>query len=176
MQTKNAQKLFILTVFVIVFFSFAFAYLEYNYFLVDGTPYREAKTPIIASLYSYDLFIFIPALALFSFYPLIWQVFSRKIISKSVRKITALGVGSFLLGVVIKDASWHLLRAIVPISTDPLAHQWIRPTDSTATFMGYAEIFGLRIPLWYLALLTLITAIFISLLISQNSNPESNKK
>lgn len=173
-RLRNFSKDNILTVFVAILFALAFAYLEYNYILVDGVPYREARSPVIANLYGYDLLIFIPALALFSFYPLIWQALTKGLSSANLRIFIAVGVGSFLLSLVLKDASWYLLRAFSPISSDPLAHQWIRPSDYTASLLGSAEIWGLRIPLWYIALSPLIIAIFISLRITQSASSTPN--
>ncbi len=160
-------------VFVIVmFFAFAFAYLEYNYILFDTIPFREAKPPVIANLYSYDLVVFIPALTIFSFYPFIYQALRKK--RTALRRPAAFGVASLLLSLILKDAAWYLFRTLAPVASDTLAHQWIRPLDSTATFLGYAEILGLRIPLWYVAFSPLIIAIFISLRISQHTNPREN--
>lgn len=157
---------------IVIFFALAFAYLEYNYILFDTIPFREAKPPVIANLYSYDLVVFIPALTVFSFYPFILQALRKK--RPALRRPAAFGAASLLLSLILKDAAWYLFRTLAPLASDTLAHQWIRPLDSTATFLGYAEILGLRIPLWYVALSPLIIAIFISLRISQNTNPMEN--
>ena len=162
----------VIALIVVIFFALAFAFLEYNYILFDTIPLREAKPPAIANLYSYDLIVFIPALIMFSFYPLIYQTLQRKRIP--LRRPTAFGVASLLLSLIIKDAGWYLFRALAPVASDPLAHQWIRPSDYTATLLGYAEILGLRIPLWYIALSPLIIAIFVSLIISQNTSQKEN--
>ena len=171
---KRFPKNHLVAILVVVFFAFAFAYLEYNYILFDSIPFREAKPPIIANLYSYDLLVFVPALTMFSFYPLIYRVLSNKKYSVSLRRPAAFGIASLLLSLILKDAAWYLFRTLAPVASDPLAHQWVRPSDYTATILGYAEIFGLRIPLWYLALLPLVTAVFISLRISRNTNPRED--
>lgn len=162
--SKRIPRTQILTLLVVIFFAFAFAYLEYNYILFDTIPFREAKPPAIANLYGYDLLVFIPALAVFSFSPFLHRALKRK--HASLRRSFAFGLGSFLMSLIIKDASWYLFRTVAPIASDPLAYQWIRPLDYSATVLGYADILGARIPLWYIALLPLIVAIFVSLRIS----------
>ena len=151
---------------LVIFFAIAFAYVDYNFILFDTIPLREAKPPTLANLYNYDLLVFIPALVIFSFNPLIYQLLWKDRGTISLRRPIAFGTASFLLGLIIKDAGWYLYRAIAPVASDPLAYQWIRPSDYTATILGYAEILGLRIPLWYIAFSPLIIAIFVSLVIS----------
>ncbi len=170
--TGKIPKIYALTILFVIFFSLAFAYLEYNYILFDTIPFREAKPPLIANLYIYDLIVFISALTIFSFYPFINQVVRNSRIS--LRRPLTFGAGSLLLSLVLKDASWCMFRAVAPVGSDPLAYQWIRPLDYTATVLGYAEIAGLRIPLWYLALTPFIIAIFVSLRISQNLDSKEN--
>ena len=166
MEKKSLSKYYTISLIVVVFFAVAFAFLEYNYVLFDTIPFREAKPPAVANLYGYDLIVFLPALFIFSFYPLINQVLQKG--RQSLRRPVAFGVACLLLSLVLKDAAWYMFRALFPVASDPLAYQWIRPSDYTATLLGYAEIVGFRIPLWYIALTPLIVAIFISLIISQN--------
>jgi hypothetical protein len=142
------------------------AWLEYSYIQIEALPYREAKTPTIAFLYPYQLAVFLPFLALLAFYPLLSQTITKTHPSATLKRPIALGIGTLLLSLILQDGFWFLFRTLAPIATDPLAHQWIRPTDYTATFIGYAQIAGLIIPLWYIALLPLILAAIISLLIS----------
>ena len=171
-RLKGSSSEHILTVATVILFALAFAYLEYYYILVDGVPYREAMTPVIANLYGYDLLIFIPALALFSFYPLIRQAMTKSMTPANPRTTIAIGLGSFLLSLILKDATWYLFRSFAPVYSDPLAHQWIRPSDYTASLLGYADIWGLRIPLWYIVLSPIIIAIFISLRITRRAGLE----
>ena len=166
MKKKPFSKYYIITLIVVVFFAVAFAFLEYNYILFDTIPFREAKPPAVANLYVYDLLVFLPALFIFSFYPLINQVLQKG--RQSLRRPVAFGVACLLLSLVLKDAGWYMFRALFPVVSDPLAYQWIRPSDYTATLLGYADFVGFRIPLWYIALTPVIVAIFISLIISQN--------
>ena len=171
-KMKKIPKNNVIAFLIVIFFAFAFAYLEYNYILFDTIPFREAKPPVIANLYSYDLVVFIPALTIFSFYPFIYKALRKK--RPALRRPAAFGVASLLLSLILKDAAWYLFRTLAPVASDSLAHQWIRPLDSTATFLGYAEILGLRIPLWYVALSPLIIPIFISQRKSQHTNTREN--
>ncbi len=169
-KLQNFPAVHFLAILLVVFFAFTFAYLDYNFVLFDTIPFREAKPPMLANLYTYDLFAFLPALAIFAFSPLIYQFLWKGRSSISLRRPFAFGVASFMLSLVLKDAAWYLFRAIAPVASDPLAYQWIRPSDYTATILGYAEILGFRIPLWYIALSPLIIAIFTSLIISPPQN------
>lgn len=165
---RNFSSVPLFALVLVIFFGIAFAYLDYNFILFDTIPFREAKPPILANLYAYDLLVFIPVLVVLAFNPLICEFLWKDKGTVSIRRSFAFGAASFLLGLIIKDAGWYLFRAIAPVASDPLAFQWIRPSDYTATILGYAEILGLRIPLWYIALSPLIIAIFVSLVISPN--------
>ena len=167
MEKISLSKYYIITLLVVVFFAVAFAFLEYNYILYDAIPFREAKPPAIANLYGYDLLVFLPALFIFSFYPLINQVLQKG--KQSLRRPIAFGVACLLTSIVLKDAAWYMFRALFPVTSDPLAYQWIRSSDYTANLLGFADFVGFRIPLWYIALSPLIVAIFISLIINQNT-------
>ena len=146
------------------------AWLEYAFIQNETLPYREAKAPTLAFFYPYQLAVFLPLLALLAFYPFINQALTKTRSFSSLKRPITLGIGSFLLSVIFEDGFWFLFRAIAPTATDPLAHQWIRTSDYTVGLLGYAQISGLIIPLWYIALFPIILAAIISLLISPPSN------
>ena len=166
-RLKNFPLYNIFAMLTVIFFTIVFAHLEYNYILFNSIPYREAKAPSLVNFYTYDIYIFLPALSILAFYPLIYNFLTRPRTS-TIRRTLALGIGNFLLGIILKDLFWFLFRTFTPISSDPLSHKWIKPSDFTATLLGYAEILGIRIPLWYIALSPIIISIFLSLIISQN--------
>lgn len=165
-RVRNLPFSYMLTVVVVILFSFAAAYLEYNYILFDGLPYREAVQPVLGSWYNYHLVFFLPILAWLAFQPFINQVIQKVRSSENFRRTSALGLASVFLGVILEDVGWFLLRFLAPLRSDPLAHQWIRGSDYTSSVIGYATIFGTAIPLWYFVLLTPAVAIFIALIIS----------
>ena len=167
-RLRNFPETYIAAVLVVIFFSLVGAYLEYNYFLLDGLPFREVKPPTIGFLYNYDLIFFIPITIMFAFAPIIYQLLTKhSFIDQSLKRPLALGIGTTMLGLILKDAGWFLIRVTAPLLTDPLAHQWIRPSDYTASFIGSAQILGLTLPLWYLALVPPIVALLISLVITE---------
>lgn len=160
---------YLTTIIIVAIISIAFASLEYNYILFDSLPYREAQQPVIGIFHVYQLLIFIPTIALMSFQPFIYQALSGNRSSGRSRKTLALGVASLLLGLILEDAVWFLHRLLIPLPTDPLANQWIRPSDYTATVLGYAKILGTIIPLWYLILTPPIIAIIMAITLIPNS-------
>ncbi len=156
----------VLTVVAVVLFSFASAYVEYNFVLFDALPYREAVQPVLGIFYGYHLVFFLPVLVWLAFQPFLGQVLLKVRSSVALRRTLALGVAGVFLGVVIEDAGWFLFRFLAPLASDPLAHQWIRGSDYTASVAGYATIVGVVVPLWYFVLLTPVVAIFVALAIS----------
>ena len=146
-----------------------FAWLEYNFIQNEGLPFREATSPTIAFLYPYQLAVFLPLNVLLAFYPAISQALTKTSSFSSLKRPATLGIGILSLSIVFQDSFWFLFRALTPIAADPLAHQWIRPSDYTAGFLGYAQIAGLLIPLWYIVLFPIILAAIVSLLISPPS-------
>ena len=148
-----------------VLFSFAMAYLEYNFVLFDVLPYREAVQPSFGSWYAYHFVFFLPVLMWVGFQPFISQLLLKASSSEAFRKAFALGLAGLFLGVILEDVGWFLFRLLAPLSSDPLAHQWIRSTDYTSSVIGYATIAGAVIPLWYFVLLIPIVAILIALVI-----------
>ncbi len=165
-RLRNLPLIYLLTIIVVVLFSFGAAYLEYNYILFSDLPYREAKPPFFGTLYGYQFVLFIPVLVWLAFQPFIQQTFQRIRSSGALRRTLALGVAGSLLGLMLEDAGWFLFRLLSPVASDPLAHQWIRASDYTASMIGYATILGVVIPLWYFVLLTPVAAIIVALIIS----------
>ena len=155
---------YVVTIIEVVFTSILFAGLEYNYILLDALPHREARQPLIGVFYYYHLGIIIPLTSLVAFQPFIQEIISKTRSSLSLRMTFALGVGSLLLGLILEDVGWFIFRLLAPLSSDPLAYQWIRPTDYTASIIGYFRIFGVVVPLWYLILMPPIVAILVALL------------
>ena len=172
-RLRGIPLIYLLSVLIVIFFAFASAYLEYYYVLVQSVPYREARQPVLGNFYSYDFVFFLPLQLFFAFQPIIYQFFAVRRSSANLRRLFALGLASSFLGLILRDASWFLFRTFAPLSADPLGHQWIRPSDYTSSVLGYAIIFGLTVPLWYIALLPPIIAIFVSLLIAHPSNEET---
>ncbi len=163
----NFPHTFSLTILVIVFISLVAGYLEYNYLLIEGLPFREVKTPTLAFLYPYDLVFFVPLILLLALSPTLYQILNKnRPTEQSLKRYFALSIGGILIGLMLKDASWFLFRLVSPLGSDPLAYNWIRVSDYTASFIGSVEILGVVLPIWYLALIPPIAAVFISLLIT----------
>lgn len=139
--------------------------LEYTYIHLDGLPYREARQPIIGTFYYYHLEAIIPVIGLIAFQPVIYEVLSRHSASLDLRRILAFCFGNLLLALILEDATWFMLRRFSPLLSDPLAYEWIRPSDYTASSLGYSVIFGAIIPLWYLILVPPIVAIYAALIV-----------
>ena len=171
-RLQNFPLSYVVTVIAVILFGFALTYLEYNFVLQDMIPYREAHTPDFAWLYSYQIAIFLPILIFIAIQPLIQQIYGKFQLKTPLRRPIALAIGCLLLGTIVIDMSWFLFRALTPIATDPLANQWIRPTDYSAALIGYAQIFTVILPLWYIAFLPPIIAIFVALIISPPTNTE----
>ena len=163
---QNFPPAYVLAILSAILLAIAFSWLEYNFINIESLPYREARPPTVAFLYPYQLAVCLPFLLLLAFYPLLTQITPKRQASGNLRRPIALGIGTLLLCLVIQDGFWFLLRLFAPTVTDPLAHQWIRPTDYTATWIGYAQIAGVVIPLWYLAFFPIILAAIVSLIIS----------
>jgi len=161
----NLRFKYIATIILVIFASIVSANLEYNFILLDALPYREARQPTMGVFYYYHLEAIIPLIGLLAFQPFIYEVLSKTRSSEGLRTTFALGVGSLLLGLILEDTGWFVFRLFTPLSSDPLAYQWIRPSDYTASFVGYANIFGLIVPLWYMILIPPIVAILVALLI-----------
>jgi len=166
---RNFPPTYVLAVLSAALSAIGSAWLEYNFIQDQGMPFRETNPPTIAFLYPYQLAVFLPLLALLAFYPSINQALTKTSSFSSLKRPVALGIGTLSLSIIFQDGFWFLLRALAPIAADPLAHQWIRPSDYTAGFLGYAQIAGLIIPLWYIVLLPIILAAIVSLLISPPS-------
>ena len=171
-RLQNFPLSYIVTVLAVILFAFALTYLEYNFVLQDMIPYREAHTPDVAWLYSYQITIFLPMLIFIAIQPLIQQIYGKTQPKTPLRRPVALAIACLMLGTIILDMSWFLFRTLTPLATDPLANQWIRPTDYTAAFIGQAQIFTLTLPLWYIAFLPPIIAIFVALIISPPTNAQ----
>ncbi len=163
---QNFPPAFIIALVSVTLLAVASAWLEYNFIQIDSLPYREAKPPTAAFLYPYQLVVFLPFLLLLAFYPVIGQTITKTRPTMNLKRPIALGLGAILLGLILQDLFWFLFRTLAPYATDPLAHQWIRPTDYSATFLGYAQIAGVIVPLWYIAFLPLIIAAIVSLIVS----------
>ena len=170
-RLRNFPETYVAAVLAVIFFTIVGAYIEYNFFLIEGLPFREVRQPAVGFLYSYDLMFFVPMIILISFAPLIYQILTKHLRDQNLKRPFGLGIGAALLGLILKDAGWFLFRAASPLLTDPLAHQWIRSSDYTASFIGSAQILGLTLPLWYLAFVPPIVALFVSLIITE-PNPQ----
>jgi hypothetical protein len=169
----NFPPIYIAALLAVILFSTAGAYLEYNFILLDGLPYREAQLPALGFLYVHDLVFFVPMLLLLAFTPTIYFKLSKQPLKgQTLRRNFALGLGSAMIGLILRDACWFLIRTVAPIASDPLAYQWIKPSDYTASFIGSVQL-GATIPLWYVAFLPPIIATLISLMIT---SPESVSK
>jgi len=158
--SANIRINYFVTIVIVVFASIMCAKLEYNYILLDALPYREGQKPLIGLFYYYHLEAIVPLIGPLAFQPFIYETLSKKRSSRKLRMSLALGVGSLLLGTIAEDISWFTFRLFGPLPSDPLAYQWIRPSDYTAHILGYARIFGSVVPLWYLVLAPPIIAIF----------------
>ncbi len=167
---QNFPPTFIIAFFTANLLATALGWLEYYFINIESIPYREAKPPTAGFLFPYQLAVFLPLLLLLAFYPLINQLISKARTTANLRRPIALGIGTFLLSLILQDSSWFILRTVAPTATDPLAYQWIRPTDYTATFLGNAQIVGITIPLWYLVLIPIILATIVSIIISPPQN------
>jgi hypothetical protein len=151
---------------VIVVASMLLGSLEYQYIQVDGYPYRLIRYPVMGPYCLYHMFGIIPLIALFAFYPLIIDLLTTNRFHQGLRRTFFLDLGAFLSGLVFEDVFWFASRALAPLESDPLAFQWVQPSDFSAVFLGHANIFGLILPLWYLILLPPIIAIFSALLMT----------
>lgn len=162
-KVYSERRRYTATIIFTVFTSSLLAYLEYYFVHIDNLPAREATTPIMGPLYSYQVAVFLPLIILVAFQSLI-QDWLLKIRVDVLRTTVPLGVASTILGVVLVDALWFLFRFTAPVVNDPLAGYWIRAFDYTAVAVGSTQILGATIPLWYFAAAPIIIAIYAALL------------
>ena len=165
-RLRNLPISYFLTTVAVVVFSLGAAYLEYNYILFDSVPYREAELPAFGIFYNYQFLLFFPILVWLAFQPFIQQIMLKVRSSEDIRRTLALGLANAFLGIMLEDAGWFFFRLVAPVASDPLAYQWIRPSDYTSSAIGFASILGAVIPLWYFVLLIPVAAIFAALVIS----------
>ncbi|MFX0199258.1 MAG: hypothetical protein ACFFCW_24305 [Candidatus Hodarchaeota archaeon] len=169
-SSSYVLRSYFVTCVIVVLVSVLFANLEYNYIQRESLPYREARKPLVGIFYPYHLEAFIPLIALLAFQPFIHEMLLKRRRSKAgLRMSFALGVGNLLIGLLLVDSVWFMFRVFAPLDSDPLANQWIRPSDYTASIMGYTVILGVTVPLWYMILIPPIIVIFLALLITPHS-------
>ncbi|MCL5067771.1 MAG: hypothetical protein M1368_05390 [Thaumarchaeota archaeon] len=163
--SRRVKLAYLVSLFSVLLVSVLFGYLEYNFVEVSNVPLREARQPLIGIFYSYQLGIFFPIIAIVAFSQFLQELTSRAASMWSIKQTLALGAAGFLLGVLLEDISWFAFRAFAPVSSDPLAHHWILPSDPSAYSLGYANIFGGIVPLWYIVIgspaIAMIIALFI---------------
>lgn len=151
---------------MVVLSSVLFALLEYRYMGAGLVPSREATLTLVGPFYAYQVEVFLPVIGMLAFYPFLHGLAKADPNPEwSLRQRLALGAASFMIGAVVEDAAWFFLRAYLPSSLDPLAHRWIIPSDPTAYVAGYADIYGLVIPLWYIVALAPALAVLVALFI-----------
>ena len=162
----NIPLIHISAIIITVIASIMLSNLEYNYIHAEGLPYREVQPPTIGVFYYYHLGAIIPLIGLIAFFPFIYEALGKEKPREYLRMTLALGLASLFLGILLQDSLWFAYRMLAPIDLDPFAHQWIRPSDYTASMTGYVMIFGITVPLWYFTLIPPIIAIYLALLIT----------
>ncbi len=163
-QVYPERRRYIATILITSLTAILLAYLEYYYIRIDSLPSREAMAPLVGPIYSYQAVVFLPLIVLAAFQPLI-QDRLLNLKADAMRTSVPLGATCTLLGLVLLDSLWFAFRAFAPSAGDPLAWNWIRSVDYSASALGSVDILGAIIPIWYFAAAPIIFAVLAALLI-----------
>jgi len=129
-------------------FSLWYGFLEYYYHpWTEWTPLPKIR---IYMFNEYSLFFMLPVLVFVAFYPFIDDLFSR---ASPLSKLSTFlwGLGNALLLPLVEDIAYFLpWRIFFPAPGDPNGGLWIQPGEWTTRIMGWIEVCGIVIPLWYL--------------------------
>ncbi len=157
-------NLFLTSTILVVLVSILLSGLDYYFVQLDGLPLREARLPSLGPFYADQLVGLLPVTVVVCFGTSISDLF-RGVDRGLLRQEIALGIANLMLAMILEDGLWYAFRALAPLSVDPFGGRWIQPSDATAAALGYANIAGSIIPIWYFILIPPIVAILVGLMV-----------
>ncbi len=161
----RVRSQFLITILSVAASAVLLAGFEYYYLQVNGVPSREASIPLWGPFFGYQAEVFLPVMAILCFQLVLREGVRWTHVEWAFRQTLALGGACLGLGLLLEDSVWFVFRALAPMASDPLAHNWILPADPTANALGSASIFGAVVPLWYIVLGTPVVAVLVALFI-----------
>ena len=156
--------LFLTSTLLVVLVSILLSGLDYYFVQLDGLPLREARLPSLGPFYPDQLAALLPVTAVVCFEVAILDLI-RGGDRGLLRQESALGIANLMLAMILEDGLWYGFRALAPLSSDPFGGRWIQPSDATAAALGYVNIVGSIVPIWYFILVPPIVAILVGLMV-----------